>query len=373
MKSFLLSAVLGAFCNVTLAKSTSDLLDLPATQSTLASKSVLMSMTIDNNTVLAVGERGHIINWQTSDHWTQHQSPVSVAITDVILLSNGSKIAVGHDGIILKKTMGSTTWRKVLTGREITKLKIKQMELKHQALQLVILKTEDEYELEELTYQLDDLAFAMEDNQIEIKSGPNKPLLSVARTAKDILFASGAYGTLLTSIDKGESWELVSNRLDNPDSFHLNSIITTSTDELFIVGENGIGFYSNNLGQTWSTMSLPYSGSLFGIVANTVKDKTQLIAFGLQGNFIVSVDGGFIWQHKKLPISASLLGGSFSKEGTAYLVGHGGLIVSFNPERPESFNISKHPSGAAFSSVLVKEHSLILAGQFGISEWSTKK
>jgi len=376
--SFLLVTLLGSHINVAQAKSALSLLELPSRESSLASKSVLMAMTPSSGVILAVGERGHIINWQSDDNWQQQQSPVSVSITEATILSDGSKIAVGHDGVILKADAESTTWRKVFTGAEITKLKIALMQKQHEALQQIIIKTQDEDELEELTYQLDDLAFFIEEGQLELESGPNKPLLSVTRTSNDTLIASGAYGTLLISKDKGETWQLISDKLDNPESFHLNSVISTSNDQLYIVGENGTAFHSDNLGQTWSAMTLPYSGSLFGIIANVdstnkSNDKPQLVAFGLQGNLMISLDGGTNWQHKKLPTSASLLGGSFSKQGSAYLVGHGGIVVNFIPSNLASLNIKKHPSGAALSSVLVKGNALILAGQFGISKWLIKE
>jgi len=358
--------------NLAEAKTSLDLLELPAKKSALASKSVLMAMTPNNNAILAVGERGHIINWKSQSDWQQQQSPVSVSITHIRVLSNGSKIAVGHDGVILKSAPESNTWRKVFTGAELTKLKIAQVKEQYKALQLVITNTQDEDELEELTYQLEDLAFAIEDNQLELISGPNKPLLSVTSTANDTLFATGAYGSFLTSNDLGETWSLISQRLDNPDNFHLNSVITNPDDQLYIVGENGMGFHSDNQGETWSSMALPYSGSLFGIIANPT-NPAQLVAFGLQGNLMVSLDGGAHWQHKKLPTSASLLGGTFSKQGKAYLVGHGGLIVDLLPEDLSTLAINKHPSGAALSSVLVQENSLVLAGQFGILTWLLKQ
>jgi photosystem II stability/assembly factor-like uncharacterized protein len=390
MMSLLLINLLGSFFIVAQANSSSDLLTLPATNSALATKSVLMAMTPNNDDILVVGERGHIINWQNDNNWQQQQSPVSVAITDVTILSDGSKIAVGHDGVILKVDSDSTTWRKVFTGKEITQFKIIQLKQDYQSLEKTISNTEDEDELEELTYQLDDLTFAIEDNQVALKSGSNKPLLSVTSTSNDILFASGAYGILLNSNDKGETWQLVSNHLENPDSFHLNAVIASADDQLYIVGENGTGFHSTDLGQTWSVMTLPYSGSLFGILTSPINtlasstdnpsienihstnNKTQLVAFGLQGNIMVSLDGGGQWQHTKLPSNTSLLGGSFSKQGKVFLVGHGGIIVSFDPKNLAALTVKKHPSGAALSSVLVKDNSLILAGQFGISQWPIK-
>jgi len=376
--SLLFFVLFSTTINFAEAKNTLDLLELPSKESSLANKSVLMAITPIGNSILAVGERGHIINWKNDANWQQQQSPVSVSITDITVLSDGSKIAVGHDGVIIKADKQSATWRKVFTGAKLTKLKIKLMQSQYKALQQVIAQTQDENELEELEYQRDDLSFAIEDNQLELKSGPNKPLLSVTQTSNDILFACGAYGTLLTSRDKGETWHLINNRLDNPENFHLNSVITAADDKLYIVGENGVGFTSEDLGKTWASMALPYSGSLFGIIANhinksSIDNSTQLVAFGLQGNLIISLDGGTHWQHKKLPTSASLLGGDFSKQGSAYLVGHGGLIVNFKPENLKTLNITKHPSGAALSSVLVRGNSLILAGQFGISTWSLKK
>jgi len=354
--------------NLAKAENRLNLLELPSKNSRLASKSVVMAMTQVNNSILAVGERGHIINWQNDSDWQQQQSPVSVAITDVALLPDGSKIAVGHNGVILKAENNSQTWRKVFTGEKLISLKISLLKKQQQDLQQVIEQTQDEDELEDLRYQNDDLIFAIEDSQNELLSGPNKPLLSVAIAANGSLFVSGAYGTLLTSRDQGETWQLITERLDNPDGFHLNAVIATSGNHLYIVGENGLGFQSENLGKTWTTMPLPYAGSLFGIIANP-ENSAQVIAFGLQGNFMVSLDGGAQWQHKKLPTSASLLGGHFSKQGIAYLVGHGGLIINLKPEDLDSMNIEKHPSGAALASVVVKEKTLILAGQFGMLTW----
>jgi len=355
------------------AKNTLDLTELPSIKSALANKSVIMDIIPNGNSILAVGERGHIINWKNDTDWQQEQAPVSVAITSVTGLSDGSRVAVGHDGIIIKADPNSDVWRKVFTGVQLTKLKIALLQKQSKALQLEIEQTQDEDKKEDLTYQLDDINFGVEDSQLELKSGANKPLLSITTTSNDTLFATGAYGTLLTSIDKGESWRLISDRLKNPDNYHLNAVIATSNDQLYIVGENGRGFSSQDLGETWSVMNLPYSGSLFGLIANIKNGNTQLVAFGLQGHFMISNDGGAHWITKKLPTSASLLGGEFSKQGQAYLVGHGGLIVSFNLENIDALKIEKHPSGAALSSVVVKEDSLILAGQFGILSWSIRK
>ncbi len=356
--------------NSAIAKNALELLKHPSFQSSLANKSILLTLEPFNNSVLTVGERGHIVNWESDDNWQQHQVPVSVTITAITVLSDGSKVAVGHDGVILRAAADSQSWQTVFTGFDLIKLKIALLQKQHDALQQAIDSSQDEDEKEELQYQQEDLTFTIEDNELELKAGPNKPLLSITRDQQDTLFATGAYGTVITSIDKGLTWQLISDRIDNPDNFHLNSVISTDTNELYIVGENGLGFHSVDQGKTWSTMTMPYSGSLFGIIARTAANNTtQIVAFGLQGNLMVSLDGGEHWQHKKLPTSASLLGGRFSPQGQVFLVGHGGLMVDFPVTDLPKLHLQKHPSGAALSSVVIKDDGLILAGQFGISFW----
>ena len=258
----------------------------------------------------------------------------------------------------------------VFTGYDLIKLKSQLLGNEITRLEEMIANTSDEDEREELGYRLEELTFSLEDIEAEQKTGPNKPLLSVTHTAQDIVIATGAYGTLLISTDKGSSWQLIDERLENPDQFHLNAITTTTDDQLYIVGENGMGFHSKDQGSSWSTMSMPYTGSFFGIVAG--KKPSDLVAFGLQGNFVVSTDAGATWQHKNIGSSASFLGGTFDDNDQVYLVGHGGLVVDFNVHKLDQLNMRKHPSGAALSSVIIKNNKLVLAGQFGITVWQTK-
>ena len=307
-KYFYIALLLPALTLPALSCRSMDLLEQPALISHLASKSMVMSLTQSKDKILAVGERGHILQWQNTEHWQQDNSPVSVTLTDIMELNDGSKIAVGHDGVILKKR-NNADWHKVFTGTEILTLKIAQMQKQLKALQVKVAQTDDEDLKEELNYTLEDLTFAIEDAESDSKSGPNKPLLSITKTTSDSLFACGAYGILLTSTDHGETWQLINERIENPESFHLNSITSTDDGQLYMVGENGIAFKSADLGKTWTTMTLPYSGSLFGIVANSKQapENTELVAFGLQGHIMASLDNGSTWQHKKLASGTSLL------------------------------------------------------------------
>ena len=97
------------------------------------------------------------------------------------------------------------------------------------------------------------------------------------------------------------------------------------------------------------------------------KDVVILIfRFGLKGNYFISKDEGEHWEHFISENRATLLAGFIKDNGDTILVGHGGTLLSFNINKPEKTNLTKHSSAAAISAVTVLSDQLILAGQFGI-------
>jgi len=342
-----------------------DLLEKPSKHSKLAANNILNDVVQNNNSFIAVGVRSHILNWQSPEQWQQENAPVSVVLTAIALLPDGSKIAVGHDSAIIISAADSNEWKKVFDGFDLLKLKIDFLNKQMSSLKEQLSATTDEDEKEELEFQLEELTYSLDDTITEQKNGPDKPLLGVAATSKGNLFAVGAYGTLLSSSDKGATWVLLDDKIDNPDKFHLNAVTTSSDDKIYIVGESGSGFVSEDQGNSWTSMMMPYSGSLFGISAQGGTEN--LVAYGLQGNLMVSNDSGKNWIHKKINSSASFLGATISENGRAYVVGHGGIILDLDIENIEDINIQKHPSGAVFSKVLIHKNNMILTGQFGIS------
>lgn len=346
-----------------------ELLQIPAKFTSLAEKSVLMALTANQDELIVVGERGHILSNKDGQTWQQQGSPVSVALTSVALADNGVQVAVGHDAAILYKASAEHLWQKVFDGYELTKLRVESLTKQLAQMRTSIEALTDEDEIDEATFQLEELEFTLEDAQAELEAGPNKPLLAVIANDENHFFALGAYGTLLKSTD-GKHWQLIDSQLDNPDKFHLNAITHGEEQQLFIVGENGLAFRSNDNGMNWELLDLPYQGSLFGVIYHS--QAKALVAFGLQGNIMVSFDHGDSWNLLDNPSTISLLGGVASDAGQIYLVGHGGTILSFDINNYQQININKHPSGAAFSSAVIQNNKLILAGQFGLASWQVK-
>ena len=363
-----LTILLSGIATCASAQGQFDLLQISARQSSIANKSIITNITSHQGQIMAVGERGHILSWTDKDNWQQQSVPVSLTLTDMTILKDGTRFAVGHDSVILKSDANSDLWFKVFDGNELTKLKIAFINKKIEVLQKQLEELTDEDEIEELKFTMEDLEFNLEDAEIELDDGPNKPLLAITASVNNQLFAVGAYGTLLTSIDMGMSWTLIDGQIENPDQYHLNSIITADNGFMYIVGEFGIGFTSKDNGQVWQTMDMPYDGSLFGIASK----HASLVAFGLQGNFMVSKDMGMSWEASNIGSSASLLGGVIADDMTASLVGHAGIIVRFNLHDISKLSFHQHPSGAVFSSVLISDNNLVLAGQFGMTTWLLK-
>nr|WP_136250976.1 sialidase [Ningiella ruwaisensis] len=377
-----------------------DLLNTPSVESELATDGVLLALQQGKDSIIAVGERGHIVNWQDQENWLQEISPVAVTLTDITQLPDQSFIAVGHDGAIIKREPSvqtvnpndidgislTSSWRKVFDGYALNELLIQSLERQLTLAQarlddlldnkLSDKNTSDEVDIYDLEYFIEDLHFAIEDAELEKAQGPNKPLLGVAAT-QDKVFAVGAYGILLVSQDNGETWSFESQLLDNPDKFHLNDVVTTEDGHVFIVGENGLGFVSDNNGISFETMQMPYSGSYFGIAK--ASDSKYLLAYGLKGNIALSQDHGQTWRSLKSPTQISILGGFIDGQQTAYLVGHAGVLLHFSLNTPEQITVKRHPSGASLAAASYSRNTntdnraseqgdtqLIVVGQYGI-------
>ncbi|WP_412970816.1 WD40/YVTN/BNR-like repeat-containing protein [Glaciecola sp. MF2-115] len=372
MKKILLACAALTYGTVCLAADKLELLNEHAIKSQLASESILLNIMQHNESLIAVGERGHIIEWENPNKWSQFSVPVSVTITDVTQLKNGNFVAVGHDAAILLFNQNTKKWTKVFDGYDLTKLVISSLAKQILAQEARLQDLPEDADRYEEEYRLEDLEYAHKDAQTELDTGPNKPLLSVITADNGDVFVTGAYGVLLRSKDEGLTWDLVSNKIDNIDKFHLNSIVKDVDGALYIVGENAVAARSSDNGNTWESMELPYHGSFFGVIAS--QNSKHLIAFGLQGHFAVSNDSGLNWRLIEKKLSSSFLGGTVSDKGIAYLVGHGGLVLSFPLDKPNQQTIYKHPSGATFSAVTLEGNKqLVLVGQQGITRWNLGK
>lgn len=318
---WLFCAVLSSWTEFPAQGAVNDLLLMPAEKSDRASNSILMDVKKVGGHLVAVGEWGHILfSDEACTGWTQADVPVSVTLTAVCFPTDKKGWAVGHEGVVLYTHDGGKTWEKQLDGVKINDLLYNQLE------RMIKDKTEflenagtglTEQERKGLELKLEDLGYFLSDAKMAVEEGPSRPLMDVWFKNDREGIIIGAFGTILSTVDGGRNWTPLLDRIENPDGYHYYSIFR-SGENLFIAGESGGLYRSQNFGQTWKQLSVPYNGSFFGITGNPEGDFVAV--FGLRGNICFSLDGGENWQQTSIG-EVSLSGGVWLEEGSFCLTG----------------------------------------------------
>ena len=367
----LLAIVVMAYCTSVFGV---DLLELPAIQSDVASKTLLLDVNErPDGTLVAVGTHGVII---LSDDlglsWEQSSVPASVTLTGVYFPTPEKGWAVGHDGLILHSTDGGVSWSKQLDGHQLNQQIVEVAELiveqNQEALDALLEQEEpDEYAIEDAEFALGEAEFMLEGAMDDTAAGPVRPLLDVWFRNDNEGYVVGAYGMLLHTDDGGNNWELVSNRMDNPQAFHLNQISAAPDGTLFIAGEAGFVFRSMDGGMSWDTLEPGYEGSFYGILYPPNDDGGyDVLAYGLRGNLFVSSDQGESWEPLDSGTTITLTSGDLLEDGTVFLSGQGGTILVRSPGS-ETFNRAQNPDRRVISGALqMQDGNVLLVGLGGV-------
>jgi len=249
-----------------------------------------------NGSLIAVGERGHIVSLPISDMaakdyafdqdkicnrssdewraWDQKATPTRAYLNATSFVGKKGW-AVGHDAVILHTQDGGETWS----------VQFKKPELE-------------------------------------------KPFLDVLFTDTQNGFATGSYGMYYVTRNGGATWTeqvmLIDPDSEEPFDFHLNSITRLGDDTLFAAGESGALYRSADNGATWEKLESDYEGSYFGAVPY---GKTGVIVFGLRGNVFVSRDRGDSWEKMDSGIQSTLLAGAALPTGEVIIGGLKGSLL----------------------------------------------
>lgn len=236
----------------------------------LAPQSLLLDALVLGRSVVAVGERGHVlISSDQGASWEQALVPTRGLLTAVTPDGGGGLWAVGHDAVIIHSADGGKTWTRRFFAPD---------------------------------------RFA--------------PLLDVWFENERHGIAVGAYGLFVETTDGGETWNV--RRVDEEER-HWNAIARGVDGTLFVAGEFGTVFLSRDNGATWEEVATPYEGSYFGALGLA---DGGLMVFGLRGNIYRSDDGGDTWEHVPADTTASLNAGIRRADGTVILVGLSGAVLA---------------------------------------------
>lgn len=284
-----------------------DVLDVPASASPLAAKSLLNGLTKAGKRVVAVGQRGHIVySDDTGKTWQQAKVPVSSDLVAVSFPSPTKGWAVGHDGVILHSADAGATWVRQLDGRNAGQ---RMLDYYTAAADKGTLGSPE------------DAAKLLDEAKRIAGQGAENPFLDVWFADDSNGFVVGAFNLIFRTSDGGKTWEPWFHRTDNATRLHLYAIRGVGGD-VYVTGEQGL-VLKLDAGGRFRVVETPYKGSYFGVIGG----GDAVLVFGLRGNAFRSVDGGRNWQRVDTGVQDGLTGASSLGERGLVLVSQSGRIL----------------------------------------------
>jgi photosystem II stability/assembly factor-like uncharacterized protein len=306
--------------------------------------SVMLAVASAGGRLVAVGERGIILlSDDQGKHWRQAPVPVSVALTAVHFPDPQHGWAVGHGGVVLASSDGGATWRKQLDGLQAARIELASAR-------------------ERAAQDGEAGAARLHDAERLLTEGADKPLLDVWFSDARHGLAVGAYGMAFATADGGTTWTSLRGRIDNARGHHLYRIYAEGR-ALYLAGEQGALYRSDDGIGSFHEIKTPYAGSYFGMVAGR---HGELMAFGLRGNAYRSTDRGASWQKVDTGLPITLTAGQRLASGAIVLVDETGRVLK-SQDDGASFTPVPLAQRAAFTGVAQSaDGSLVLSGMRGM-------
>lgn len=302
----------------------------------LAAKGLLIAIASAGERLVAVGDHGIIVlSEDKGASWAQAASvPTQALLTGVCFLDAQRGVAVGHDEVILTTADAGRTWTRTRYAPQA-----------------------------------------------------QRPLLDVWCGADGHVIAVGAYSAYLTSSDAGASWNEVkftptpraapagaASRGAAADDtaagageqagggYHLNRIVGAAAARLYIAGEAGHLYRSDDGGATWLTLASPYEGSFFNVLPLA---GDAVLAIGMRGHLYRSADAGATWQKIDTGTLELLDGATQFDTGAVAIAGFSGVVL-VSRDGGRSFTLRQQADRAGLAGVVAAgDETLAAVGEDG--------
>jgi photosystem II stability/assembly factor-like uncharacterized protein len=249
--------------------------DGPAKIRAGATRSTLLDLVTAGKRLIAVGERGHVLlSDDEGKTWRQAKAvPTRTTLTCVHATDANTLWAAGHGGMILRSADAGETWS-VVTGNA---------------------------------------------------DGPDV-LLCIRVEPDGRGLAMGGFGITLITADGGKNWKPVSLLPGEAGEKHLNRLFVSKVGTWLIAAEGGQVMRSSDpLAMKWAAVKTPYNGSLW---TGLPLPGGALLACGMRGNIVRSVDDGLTWTHLPVAGAGSFTSAAVLPDGRPVLVGVDGTVVT---------------------------------------------
>lgn len=304
----------------------------------LAYKSLMLDVVSTNQeTLVAVGSRGHILLSNDGETWVQKPVATNSNLTKVYFYNEQLGWAIGHDSVIVHTKDGGETW-------------------------------------------------LLQNYQPE----KERPFFDILFFSETHGIAVGAYGTLYRTRNGGDTWQeefhlellneddqlyLSELELEDPEFYkeeiasilpHFNRLLFIG-DTLYLAGEIGLVAKSSDNGKTFKTASEFYLGSFFDI--SELNDGTLLVV-GLRGNIFTSSDAGENWQRIPSHTTALLNDIVLNNDGTVTILANSGVVLH-SPDG-KTFSMTTEKDGKAIIAGTWFNNKLVVATEVGVKILDTK-
>ncbi|MGF6997102.1 YCF48-related protein [Paraburkholderia sp. GAS32] len=320
----------------------SDPVERPALLTGSSIRAPVMAIAHAGSTLIAVGQRGHILRAASSDStWHQVGAPVSTDLVAVSFPSPGRGWAVGHDGVVLRTVDGGATWTRQMDGNEAYKIQLAYYEKLGAS---------------------GDATAQREASRLKKNASrtPAWPFLDVWFRNDSDGYLVGAFGIVLHTSDAGKNWVPLTDRLDNPQRMHLYAI-QGDQDDVYIAGEHGTALRLDPATGRFRSMNPPYTGSFFGVAAR----DGQIVIYGLNGHAFLSEDRGRTWKALNTGTTQTIVGHTTTPKGDLLFATSGGKIMRLHGTSIDFDEVGVAKAGEIFGITMFNEHTAVVATSVG--------
>ncbi len=202
-------------------------------------------------------------------------------------------------------------------------------------------------------------------------SGTKDQLLGVYSVTPTQAFVVGAFGTLLSTSNGGQSWnkhefkwDALIERIVKEAGYvepNLNAVYFSSANVGWVVGEFGLVLNTEDGGETWTSQR--YGVDLPQLYAVKFLDDRRGWAMGQAGNLIQTIDGGRHWSSVEIETKRDLY--DVSLEGQRGIIVGDGVALASNDGGSNWRPMILKGEEQWFSGVALKSSEAIAVGRGG--------
>lgn len=305
------------------------------------SRMLLTAAVRGDKRIIAVGDRGYIIfSDDNGERWERATTPLNLPLLTAVRFADANSAwAVGHDSVILKSSDQGKTWEKAFSAAK------------------------DQRPMMDVLFLNASTGFAIGAYGAFFETGDG----GKQWTARKVFTPAPTPAPTKAPPGRADKNALAADAdadaKGGDEDRHLNAMLNLGDGKLLIVGEAGTLLKSVDSGQTWVSVTSPYKGSFFGGI---VTGDGGVVIYGLRGNVYRADADLKEWTQVQTNTKASFMGSTTLADGAIALVGLSGTLM-VSRDQGKTFAVQKTGTTKAMSAVLTTgANGLLLFGEAGV-------